>query len=307
MTKGPEGIRQALLGVIEEFEESLRDDDLREKILKLVPANLLLRQLGVSLDELCDASSAQDRILSYMRKYVGEVIHGNELMVVSGISEYARRIRQLRVENGWSIVSGMTLRHLRNDAERGDPSELDMLPQMRPDEYMLLSDVQDRDAAHRWRAANEIRKQRASVQSKLLSYLKANVGRPVTGEELRYIANKTEWARRTRELRTEQGWSISTRSNGRPDLPVGVYVLETERQLPAHDRRIPDSERRTALMRDGYKCQKCGWNRDLWVADDPRHLEAHHVVHHADGGSNSADNLVTYCNICHDVVHRSEP
>ena len=229
-------------------------------------------------------------------------------MVVSGISEYARRIRELRVEAGWSIVSGMTLRQVRKDAESDDPSVLASLPQMRPDEYMLLTDVQDRDAAHRWSVANEIRKRNVSIRDKILLYLKENLGHPVTGEELRYVAgNRTEWARRTRELRTEHGWSISTKSNGRADLPIGVYVLETDRQLPVHDRRIPDSERRTALMRDGYRCQSCGWTREIWNKDDPRHLEAHHIIHHAKGGPNAADNLVTYCNVCHDVIHRAAP
>ena len=193
MSKDPEKLRRALLGVLENFEESLKSDELRDQVLKLVPANILIRKLGISLKGLDDAASARDRILSYMQKYTGEVIHGNELMVVSGISEYARRIRELRVQFGWAIISGMTLRQLRREAEDDNPSEFALLPEMRPDEYMLLTDAQDRDAAHRWQVANQIRKRKTSVQNKILSYLQENLTHPVTTEELRYVAgNKSE-------------------------------------------------------------------------------------------------------------------
>ncbi|HFQ9141947.1 TPA: HNH endonuclease [Enterobacter cancerogenus] len=30
----------------------------------------------------------------------------------------------------------------------------------------------------------------------------------------------------------------------------------------------------------------------------------HHIEHHADGGENTLDNLITLCNACHDDVHR---
>jgi 5-methylcytosine-specific restriction endonuclease McrA len=33
-------------------------------------------------------------------------------------------------------------------------------------------------------------------------------------------------------------------------------------------------------------------------------LELHHVKHHATGGDNSVENLITLCNVCHDVTHK---
>ncbi len=112
------------------------------------------------------------------------------------------------------------------------------------------------DAAHRWRIANEIRKKKLGVRDKILEYMRRNVGKHITGEELRYIANdRSEWARRVRELRTEFGWPITTKSTGRPDLPVGVYALEQDRQSPPHDRKIPDSVRREVLRRDVHVFQ----------------------------------------------------
>ena len=88
---------------------------------------------------------------------------------------------------------------------------------------------------------------------------------------------------------------------------MGVYVLEADRQAPEHDRQIPDPVRREVLRRDGYACTLCGWTHELWNPSDPRHLEAHHVEHHVDGGANTADNLVTLCTVCHDEVHRATP
>jgi len=275
-------------------------------VLQLVPAYHLLRDLGSSLIPDDNANSARDRILLYMKKHVGIVLHGDELMVVAGISEYARRIRELRVEFGWPIMSGVTVSEMLENAE--DEQEISELPRMKPDEYYLVSLDQDKEAAFRWNLANEIRKDsRISVRDKLLRFFRENVGKTINGEELRYVAgNRSEWARRTRELRTEYGWPVVTKSNGRPDLPVGAYLLEEDRQAPEHDRKIKDAVRRSVLRRDRYACQKCGWSQDQWNLSDPRHLEAHHIKHHAKGGGNEAANLITLCNICHDEVHRED-
>lgn len=126
----------------------------------------------------------------------------------------------------------------------------------------------------------------------------------MTGEELRYVAkDKTEWARRVRELRTEQGWPVATRTSGRPELPVGVYVLESLRQSPPHDRIITDVVRRLVLRRDGYRCRRCGWTHAEWNPSDARHLELHHVIEHKSGGDNTEANLVSLCTSCHDLWH----
>lgn len=129
----------------------------------------------------------------------------------------------------------------------------------------------------------------------------------MTGEELRYVAgDKTEWARRVRELRTEEGWAVTSKNTGRPDLPIGVYLLEDSHQAPTHDRKIPDDVRRAVLVRDGYACQHCTWDHSMWNKADPRHLELHHREHHAKGGGNTEDNLITLCTVCHDKVHRED-
>ena len=179
--------------------------------------------------------------------------------------------------------------------------------EIKPDQYVLMQPEQDREAAHRWHVLNEIRKSNASVKNKIIDYFRRNPGKRITGEELKYLAkDRKEWARRVRELRTEDGWPIVTRNSGRRDLDVGVYVLEEDRQAQEHDRRIPDPVRVEVLERDQFQCVKCGWSRSASRHDDPRtRLELHHEKPHSERGDNTVGNLVTVCNFCHDQIHRS--
>lgn len=299
----PERIREELVALLLNFKQELMSDDLRAKVQALVPACHMLRALGSSLVPKKAASGARNRILFYFRKYPCTVIGGDELMVVSGIQEWARRIRELRVQFGWTIVSGKTAKEMKQEGE--SPLEGISVEDMVPDDYVLLDTTQDRDAAHRWHVANEIRRKDLSVRDKILTFMRQNIGKPVTGEELRYVAkDRTEWARRVRELRTEFGWPIVTKNTGRPDLAVGTYLIEADRQSPKHDRNIPDQLRRKVLRRDKYHCTKCKWSHKLWNRSDPRHLELHHVKHHARGGETREENLITLCTVCHDALHR---
>lgn len=298
----PEDIRKNLVDLLSRFEHHLQSSDLRIQVQNLVPAHHHLRDLGSSLIATPGTDTARERILQYFKKYAGKVLAGGELMVVAGIDDYARRIRELRVQFGWPILSGVTVRDMRKESE----DEASSLPSMKPDDYILLHAEQDRDAAHRWRIANQIRRTKSAVKDKILQYLLENVGKEVTGEELRYVAgNKSEWARRVRELRTEEGWKVTTKTTGRPTLPVGVYILESEKQAPSQDRKIPDPVRYAVMQRDNYCCIDCGWDsRKDWSPSAPRHLELHHIIPHVKGGKNTAENLVTLCNICHDERHR---
>lgn len=313
-----ETIRTTLVDLLVNFKKELQSPNLRAKVQALVPAYHLLRDLGSSLIPREQAASARDRILFYLRKYPRFVVEGDELMVVSGIGEWARRVRELRVQFGWWIYSGVTVADMVEDARTiGNEAEIASLKdtlgmdpsKIKPDQYVLMRAEQDREAAHRWNVLNEIRKKKVSVTDKIIDYFRKNVGHEITGEELKYLAkDKKEWARRVRELRTEQGWPIVTKNSGRDDLAVGVYILEEDRQAYEHDRSIPDSVRVAVLQRDGFKCDKCGWHRGMLSPDDPRKmLELHHRQHHRDRGENTVDNLVTLCNVHHDEQHRKAP
>jgi hypothetical protein len=304
-----ESLRRKLVVLLDNFSDELKKPDLRAKVVALVPAFRLLRNIGSSLIPRNEANNARDRIIAYLRKYPFKVISGEELMVVSGIQDYPRRTRELRVQFGWWIFSGVRFKEIVED----DPAYaidiekllgIDPLA-IKPDQYVLMREDEDRDAAYRWNLMNEIRKEKTGVRDKILKYLRSNVGKSISGEELAYLAaGAKEWARRVRELRTEFGWPVVTKNAGRPDLRVGEYLLEEDRQAYEHDRTIPDSVRVAVLDRDHGECQICGWTYRKAAPGDPRKmLELHHVTPHADRGENDPDNLITLCNVHHDDVH----
>ncbi len=302
MSNQTDKCQSELIELLQNFDSD--SEDLRAKVLSLIPAWDMLRTLGTDTIPHEITRSARGRILHYFQQYPKTVISHRELMVVSGISEWARRVRELRKEHGWNIISGTAVKEMIENGDLQTGNDIPDFSEMGPNDYIMWNSIQDREAAYRWRVANDIRKGAGGAKTKILNFLVENIGTAVSGEELRYVANdKTEWARRTRELRTEEGWQICTHWNGRPDLAPGMYVLESDRQLPTHDRKIDDRVRRTVLVRDNHACQKCGWTHEQWNPSDARHLELHHIEHHANGGKNNEANLRTLCNICHDQEH----
>ncbi|MCJ7543825.1 MAG: HNH endonuclease, partial [Phycisphaerae bacterium] len=267
---------------------------LRQKVLRLVEVRHTVNKLGVtvSVSHGLSATSARDRIRIYLSENVGVVLEGEELAVVSGISEYARRIRELRVEHGYRILTGAS----------PDPNSG---VELSPDEYLLISPEPDQDAARRWAIANRIRRSEQGSRDRVLHFLQENVARVVTTEDLAYVAKGAkEFARRIRELRTEEGYAIATRFTGRPDLRMGEYVLlSADRVAEPHDRQIPLEVQREVYERDCNTCTLCGWNTSQWSEGDPRILELHHMTAHVSGGANVAANLKVLCSRCHDGVH----
>lgn len=72
-------------------------------------------------------AGARDRIRAYLLSHVGEVIDTQTLAAVAGIREYARRIRELRDEEGYRIAS----HHDRADLRPGQYILLDPVPEPR--------------------------------------------------------------------------------------------------------------------------------------------------------------------------------
>lgn len=56
-------------------------------------------------NELAGRKSARERILELFKAKVGQIVEGQEIRQVAGISEWARRVRELRDEFGWDISS----------------------------------------------------------------------------------------------------------------------------------------------------------------------------------------------------------
>lgn len=264
----------------------------REKILLLVELFSSVKKLGIQSHSYISKVNASDRIRLYLVEHVGTAIDAKELAVVSGISEYGRRVRELRVQDGFKILTGHS-----NDPETG--------VHLKPTQYFLLEIDPDISAARRWHIANRIRKEKQGGSGgRVLHYLLENVGQIITSEELAYVAKASEFGRRVRELRTEQGYAISTKFTGRPDLKMGEYVLENDKRIAEpHDRKIPYDVQKVVYERADNTCQLCSWNREKWTKHDPRILELHHLTSHAAGGQNTPENLAVLCSKCHDDVH----
>lgn len=141
------------------------------------------------------------------------------------------------------------------------------------------------------------------ARAKLRAHFLANIGKVMGSEELRPIAgNISEWARRVRELRTEEGFLILTH-NDRAELKPGEYLLETAKPQPAFARGISKETRAFVLDRNGFTCQMCGAVAgELHPYDPTRKTRLHigHVIDKSMGGSDEASNLKAICSVCNE-------
>ena len=140
-------------------------------------------------------------------------------------------------------------------------------------------------------------------RTKLRAYFLANLGRVMDSTELREVAGGiSEWARRVRELRTEEGYLILTH-NDRADLKPGQYLLEFAKPQPAFAREISKETRAYVLDRNGFTCQMCGA-----VAGEPHpydssrktRLHLGHIIDKSAGGSDEPANLRAICSVCNE-------
>jgi len=83
----------------------------------------------------------------------------------------------------------------------------------------------------------------------------------MSSDELREVSgNISEWARRVRELRSEEGYQILTH-NDLSTLKPGEYLLNDRKPQPAFERNISKETRAYVLDRNGFTCQQCGGAR----------------------------------------------
>ncbi len=229
---------------------------------------------------------AKSKILAYLLARTGRVVSGEELAEVSGIQEWPRRVRELRVEDGYAIT------------EVGTGS------------YRLESDQPDFDRASAWKTANVIRRGKGSAIERIAAFLEARVGTVVNREQIDYVARIAEGSRRVRELRDEHGWPIDSHID-EPELEPGEYRLTSidpaDRRDPLQ-RLYPESVRQAVFDRDEYRCRICGRDRSKAEASgDARfYLEVHHKVAIADelealpkSERNKIKNLITLCHRDH--------
>lgn len=145
--------------------------------------------------------------------------------------------------------------------------------------------------------------QRGGARGKLRAYFLANIGRVMNAEELRAVSgNQSEWARRVRELRTEEGYLILTH-NDRSELKPGQYLLENPKPQPAFARSISKETRAYVLDRNGFTCQMCGAVAgEPHPYDPPRKTRLHigHIIDKSKGGSDEPSNLRAICSVCNE-------
>ncbi len=141
------------------------------------------------------------------------------------------------------------------------------------------------------------------ARAKLRAHFLANIGRVMTSEELYEASGGTsEWGRRVRELRNEEGYQILTH-NDRSELKPGEYLLETPKPQPAFARAISKETRAYVLDRNGFTCQMCGA-----VAGEPHpydptrktRLHLGHIIDKSLGGTDDAANLRAICSVCNE-------
>ena len=139
-------------------------------------------------------------------------------------------------------------------------------------------------------------------RNKLREYILANVGRVLNSEELRAVASTSEWARRVRELRTEEGYQILTH-NDRDDLKPGEYLLLEPKPKPAFARSISKELRAFVLDRNGFTCQTCGavaGESDPYDPNRKTRLHIGHIVDKSMGGPDELGNLRAICSVCNE-------
>lgn len=142
-----------------------------------------------------------------------------------------------------------------------------------------------------------------SARARLRAHFLANIGRVMGSDELRLASgNISEWARRVRELRSEEGYQILTH-NDRSDLKPGEYLLENPIPVPAFARDMSKETRALVLDRNGYTCQMCGAAAgETHPYDSSRTTRLHigHIVDKSQGGSGDLSNLRAICSVCNE-------
>lgn len=248
-------------------------------------------RLGVVLSELDSAaktvnrhfglSSPQTRILEYLKAHVGETVSKDELRGVAAIYEWARRVRELRVEHGWPISTNTNR------------------PDLRPGQYVLEAAVPDEQLARRWRLAKEVRNRKMSGKDSALAYLQAIFPESADADQLAYVCKIKSYARRIREL-DEEGWRIQSNVDNSALAPGSYTLLSLERRPPRSREAI--KRRYEILDRDGNRCATCGASPEK----DQVTLQVHHVVWVSNSGTNDPENLITLCSNCHAGRHSVE-
>jgi hypothetical protein len=141
------------------------------------------------------------------------------------------------------------------------------------------------------------------AKNKLRKFFLANVGKVLDSKTLQEVAGgASEWGRRVRELRNEEGLNIVTHKD-RDELKPGQYILLSKKPLPAFERGVSKETRAFVLDRNGFTCQMCGAAAgEPHPYDNGRKTRLHigHIIDKSMGGTDDASNLRAICSVCNE-------
>ncbi|RQW84073.1 hypothetical protein DKL51_30845 [Micromonospora globispora] len=214
---------------------------------------------------------------------MGEWVSSGEIAAVSGIGEWARRIRELRVEEGYEIEEG-------------------------GGRYRILTEEPNLARRERWRTVTSIRNGQGSSLERVQKLFEALVGEIVTLEEIYRVAHGIEGAELARQLRKRELLPIETNADA-PDLDPGDHrlasLMEWDRLHPSQA-LFGEDIRRQVFSRDRFICRTCRMGRSTsGTADRAFYL----VIRHLDASPDALPGLqaerltdlarlASWCNRC---------
>jgi 5-methylcytosine-specific restriction endonuclease McrA len=145
---------------------------------------------------------------------------------------------------------------------------------------------------------------RPGSKERIRKFLLAHIGEVVTSIQIRDAVGTdvSEWARRVRELREQEGWPIIT-NNDSAKLKPGQYLL-TEKPPKKTGvtiaQGISAKLRAEVLDRNGFTCQMCGLTPGEIDPATGRKVRLHvgHIKDKSLGGKDELANLRALCSTC---------
>ena len=145
-------------------------------------------------------------------------------------------------------------------------------------------------------------------KQRILEFFLANIGKVLESRDIQAASGgASEWARRVRELRNEDGYQILTHKD-RAFLKPNQYLMETDKRLPAFARGISKETRAQVLERNGYTCQMCGaaaGDPDPMGGNRTVRLTMGHIIDKSKGGDDSPNNLRAVCTTCNEGLQNT--
>ena len=138
------------------------------------------------------------------------------------------------------------------------------------------------------------------ARDRIRAFLEAHVGKVVTTKQIGKVAKISDYQRRIRELRDEEGMEIRSYKD-HPGLRPDRYILKSLEYRPVVGRVISLQLRNEILERNGLTCQLCGaTGADPDPGNPGRKLRLviDHLIPVSQGGTNTRENLRVLCSAC---------